>query len=363
MPNVADRGAAPLPARLGRAIRAVDLHAAGEPGRVILGGIDGIPEGTMFEAMTWLQANRDDIRLRMLREPRGYPAANCNLVLPTSNPEAQAGYVIMEQVEYPGMSGTNTMCVVTALLETGVLPMTEPVTELTLEAPAGLIRVQATCADGKVTGVTFRNVPAFATHLATPVEVPQLGTVTVDVAYGGMFYVIASAEAFGLRLTPDEGGDIVRITEMIKAAANEQLPVVHPEQPGFAGITIGQLSGPAHDPANSMRNAVTVSTGTLDWDNPSTWTGAIDRSPCGTGTSARMAVLHATGRLGIGEDFRHEGILGTVFTGRLLEETTIGDKPAVVPQITGSAWITGIADYVVDPTDPFPEGFTVGDIW
>jgi proline racemase len=351
------------PPRLGRSIRAVDLHAAGEPGRVILGGIDGIPDGTMFEAMTWLRAHRDDIRLRMLREPRGYPAANCNLVLPSSNPEAAAGYVIMEQVEYPGMSGTNTMCVVTALLETGALPMTEPLTELTLEAPAGLIRVQATCADGKVTGVTFRNVPAFATHLDVPVEVPQLGTVTVDVAYGGMFYVIASAEAFGLRLTPDEGGDIVRITEMIKAAANEQLPVVHPEQPGFAGITIGQLSGPAHAPSNAMRNVVTVSTGKLDWSKPSTWTGAIDRSPCGTGTSARMSVLHAKGRLGIGEDFRHEGILSTVFTGRLLEETTVGDRAAVVPQITGTAWITGIADYVVDPTDPFPEGFTVGDIW
>jgi proline racemase len=351
------------PLRLGQAIRAVDLHAAGEPGRVILGGVEGIPAGTMFEAMTWLRDHRDDLRLRMLREPRGYPAANCNLVLPSSNPEAAAGYVIMEQVEYPGMSGTNTMCVVTALLETGVLPMTEPVTELTLEAPAGLIRVRATCADGKVTGVTFRNVPAFATHLDAIVEVPQLGTVTVDVAYGGMFYVIASAEAFGLRLTPDEGGDIARITEMIKVAASDQLPVVHPEQPGFAGITIGQLSGPAHDPANSMRNAVTVSTGTLDWDDPSTWTGAIDRSPCGTGTSARMAVLHAQGRLAIGEDFRHEGILGTVFTGRLLEETTIGDRTALIPQITGSAWITGIADYVVDPTDPFPDGFTIGDIW
>jgi proline racemase len=351
------------PIRLGRTVRAVDLHACGEPGRVIVAGVDAVPGSTMFEAMTWLQANRDDLRLRMLREPRGYPAANCNLVLPSANPDAQAGYVIMEQVEYPGMSGTNTMCVVTALLETGALPMTEPLTELTLEAPAGLIRVQATCADGKVTGVTFRNVPAFATHLDVPVEVPQLNTVNVDVAYGGMFYVIAAADAFGLRLTPDEGGDIVRITEMIKAAANEQLPVVHPEQPGFAGITIGQLSGPAHDPSNSMRNVVTVSTGTLDWSKPSTWTGAIDRSPCGTGTSARMAVLHARGRLGIGEDFRHEGILGTVFTGRLLEETTVGDRAAVVPQITGTAWITGIADYVIDPTDPFPEGFTVGDIW
>jgi proline racemase len=299
----------------------------------------------------------------MLREPRGFPAANCNLVLPSANPEAAAGYVIMEQVEYPGMSGTNTICVVTALLETGMLPMTEPVTELTLEAPAGVIRVRADCAGGKVTGVTFRNVPAFATHLGATVEVPKLGAVTVDVAYGGMFYVIASAEAFGLRLTPDEGADIVRITEMIKAAAADQLPVVHPEQPGFAGITIGQLSGPPHDPENSLRNVVTVSTGAFDWDRPTTWTGAIDRSPCGTGTSARMAVLHAKGELALAEDFRHEGILGTVFTGRLVEETRVGERTAVVPEITGSAYITGFADYVVDPTDPFPDGFTVGDIW
>jgi proline racemase len=351
------------PLRLGPRIRAVDLHAAGEPGRVIVGGVEGVPGGTMFDAMTWLRDNRDDLRLRMLREPRGFPAANCNLVLPSAHPDAAAGYVIMEQVEYPGMSGTNTMCVVTALLETGMLPMTEPATELALEAPAGLIRVRADCADGKVTGVTFRNVPAFATHLDAVVEVPHLGTVTVDVAYGGMFYVIASAEAFGLRLTPDEGADIVRITEMVKAAAADQLPVVHPEQPGFAGITIGQLSGPAHDPVNAMRNVVTVSTGAFDRDRPATWTGAIDRSPCGTGTSARMATLHARGRLAIGEDFRHEGILGTVFTGRLLEETRVGDRAAVVPQITGQAWITGVADYVVDPTDPFPDGFTVGDIW
>jgi proline racemase len=339
------------PLRLGPTIRAVDLHASGEPGRVIVGGVEDMPGATMFDKMRWLAENRDDLRLRMLREPRGFPAANCNLVLPSSNPEAAAGYVIMEQVEYPGMSGTNTICVVTALLETGMLPMTEPLTELSLEAPAGLIRVRATCRDGKVTGVTFRNVPAFATHLDAVVEVPHLGTVTVDVAYGGMFYVIASAEAFGLRLTPDEGADIVRITEMIKAAAADQLPVVHPDQPGFAGITIGQLSGPAHDPANSMRNVVTVSTGAFDWERPASWTGAIDRSPCGTGTSARMATLHAAGRLAIGEDFRHEGS-----SARCSPAARRGDDGrrigGVVPEITGQAWITGIADYVVDPTDP-----------
>ena len=352
------------PLRLGPTIRAVDLHAAGEPGRVIVSGVEDVPGATMFDKMTWLQANRDDIRLRMLREPRGYPAANCNLILPSSHPEAAAGYVIMEHVEYPGMSGSNTMCVVTVLLETGIVPMIEPVTELTLESPAGLIRVTAACRDGKVESVTFRNVPAFVTHLDTPIEVPHLGTVTVDVAYGGMFYVIAEAEPFGLRLTPDEGADIVRITEMIRAAAAEQLPVVHPEQPAFAGITIGQLSGPAHDPANSRRNVVTVSTGAFDWERPATWTGAIDRSPCGTGTCARMAILHAKGQLGLDEPFRHEGILGTVFTGRLVETTTIGSgTQAVIPAVTGQAWITGFARYVVDPTDPFPDGYTIGDIW
>jgi len=344
-------------------IQAVDAHAAGEHGRVIVGGVLDVPGATTFERMAWLRDHGDGLRRLMLREPRGYPAANCNLVLPPRHPDADAAYVIMEQVEYPGMSGTNTMCVVTVLLETGMLPMTEPVTELALETPAGLIRVRADCADGKVRAVTFQNVPSFATHLDTPVEVPQLGTVTVDVSYGGMFYVIAEAAPFGLALTPDEGRDIVRISEMIKAAANEQLPVVHPEQPGFAGITIAQLTGPAHDPVNSARNVVTVSTGTLDWSKPATWTGAIDRSPCGTGTSARMAALHAKGRLGLEEDFRHEGILGTVFTGRLVEETTVGGRAAVVPTISGTAWITGFADYVVDPTDPFPEGFTIGDIW
>jgi len=344
-------------------IQAVDAHAAGEHGRVIVGGVLDVPGATTFDRMAWLRDHGDGLRRLMLREPRGYPAANCNLVLPPRHPDADAAYVIMEQVEYPGMSGTNTMCVVTVLLETGMLPMAEPVTELTLETPAGLIRVRADCADGKVRAVTFRNVPSFATHLDTPVEVPQLGTVTVDVAYGGMFYVIAEAAPFGLALTPDEGRDIVRISEMIKAAANEQLPVVHPEQPGFAGITIAQLTGPAHDPVNSARNVVTVSTGTLDGSKPATWTGAIDRSPCGTGTSARMAALHAKGGLGLEEDFRHEGILGTVFTGRLVEETTVGGRPAVVPTISGTAWITGFADYVVDPTDPFPEGFTIGDIW
>jgi len=344
-------------------ITAVDAHACGEPGRVITGGVLDVPGDTMFDKMVHLRDHADDLRLRMLREPRGYPAANCNLVLPSSHPEADAGFVIMEQVEYPAMSGTNTICTVTVLIETGMVLVTEPVTRLMLETPAGLIAVDAEVRDGKCRKVTFRNVPAFATHLDTPVEVPGIGTVTVDVAWGGMFYVIADAAPLGLGLAPDEARDIVRVAEMIKAATQEQLPVVHPENPGIAGVTIAQLSGPPVTAGAHRRNTVVVSTGKLDWSRPSSWTGALDRSPCGTGTCAKMAAMFAKGQLPIGQDFVHEGILGTTFTGRLLEETRVGTYQAVVPSLSGQAWITGFAQYVVDPEDPFPNGFTVGDIW
>ncbi len=185
----------------------------------------------------------------------------------------------------------------------------------------------------------------------------------MDVAWGGMFYVIADAAQFDLKVLPKEGAEIVRVTEMIKAAAKEQLPAVHPENPQISGVSIGELTGPPTNPEAVAKNAVTVSTGILDWDRPETWTGVLDRSPCGTGTCARMAVLHAKGKLGLNEDFPHEGILGTIFTGRLLRETKVGDYTAVVPTISGTAWITGFAQYVVDPEDPFPNGFTTGDIW
>jgi proline racemase len=349
--------------RFSSMITAVDLHACGEPGRVITGGVLDVPGRTMFEKKTYLEKNGDGLRKRMLREPRGYPAANCNLLLPPTDPKANAGFVIMEQVEYPPMSGSNTICVVTALIETGMVAAVEPTTILMLETPAGLVQVEAQVQNGKVKRVTFENVPAFATHLDAKVEVPQLGTVTVDVAYGGMFYVIAEAQQFGLRLSPDEGRDIVRVGEMIKAAAREQLPVVHPESPEIQGITIAQLTGPPTNPAAVAKNAVIVSTGQLDWNKPGTWTGAIDRSPCGTGTCARMAVLYAKGKLPLNQSFPHEGILGTIFTGCLVRETQVGTHRAVVPTLSGTAWITGFAQYVVDPEDPFPEGFTVGDIW
>jgi proline racemase len=349
--------------RLDPILRVVDAHAGGEPGRVVIGGVSDVPGATMLEKRDHLWQRGDRLRRLLLREPRGYPATCANVVLPPTLPEAHAGYVIMEQAEYPAMSGSNTICTATVLISEGLVPVTEPVTELVLEAPAGLIRVSAEVRDGQARSITFRNVPAFVVALDRSVEVPGVGTVTVDVAWGGMFYALADAAALGFRLTPDEGRELVRLGEMIKAATREQVPAVHPLEPGLSGVSIMEWTGPPTLPGSHGRNTVVVSSGTLDWERPESFTGVLDRSPCGTGTCARMAVLHARGQLAIGQDFVHEGILGTTWTGRLLEETRVGDLPAVIPQLTGSAWITGRTEIVVDPDDPFPEGFTVGDLW
>ena len=344
-------------------IHAVDLHACGEPGRVIVGGVLDVPGESMFDKMQHLSQKADSLRLRMLREPRGYPAANCNLILPSNNPEAVAGFVIMEQTEYPGMSGTNTICVVTTLIETGMVEVNEPFTDFKLDTPAGLISIRAEVSNGKATNVTFENVPAFSVYTNESISVPEIGEVKVDVAYGGMFYVILDSEELGLKLSPENGGEIVRVAEMVKAIASEKLPVVHPENKEISGITIAVVSGPPENPAATLKNVVVVSTGKLDWDRPETWKGVIDRSPCGTGTCAKMASLFKKNMLDLDTDFIHEGILGTTFTGRLVRKTKVGNYDAVVPTITGRAWITGFAQYVVDANDPFPEGYTIGDIW
>lgn len=349
--------------RLSRVLTAVDAHAAGEPGRVVTGGVLDVPGRSMLEKRDWLQRHGDGVRRMLLREPRGYPAMCCNLILPSAHPDADAGFVIMEQTEYPAMSGSNTICVATVLLETGMVAAREPVTELVLEAPAGLIRVRCDVADGKVTGVTFENVPAFVVQLDVTLEVPTLGAVRADIAYGGMFYVLADAARLGVDLVAENGREIARVGELLRAAAVEQYPVRHPEAPSVTGPSISLLSGPPTVASAHRKNAVTVSTGRVDWSRPDTVGGVLDRSPCGTGTCAQMAVLHARGALPLGQDFVHEGILGTTFTGRLLRETTVGPYRAVVPAITGRAWITGMSQYVVDADDPFPEGFTVGDLW
>ena len=347
--------------RFTQMITAVDAHAAGMFGRVVVGGVGSlhVPGKTMFEKKQHMEQNQDWFRRFMLREPRGNPAAMVNLVLPPTDESADAGVIIMEQSEYyPSMSGSNVMCVVTVLLECGMVPMVEPQTCLILDTPAGLVTVLADCDAGCVTGVTITNVPAFVWCLDAPVEVAGLGTVTVDVSWGGMFYVIADCAGLGFRLTADEGADIVSVGERIRAATREQIAVAHPENPDINLIENTLLFGPPHGAGNSGRSAVVVPSPMGRSERAS---GILDRSPCGT--SAQIAALHARGRLPLGTDFRQEGILDTVFVVRALEETRVGTHPAIVPSICGRAWITGFAQYVLAPDDPFPEGFMVGDIW
>ncbi len=344
-------------------LSAFEAHAEGEPGRVVTGGLPPIPGDSVFEKMAWLRDNRDDIRKLLLREPRGYPALCCNLIVPPCDPRADAGFIILEQTEYPPMSGSNTICVATVLLEGGFVPMTEPVTRLVLEAPAGLITIDAACRNGKVTEVRFRNVPAFAVAIDAQIEVPGMGAVTVDIAWGGMFYVLADADRLGIALDAANGAEIARLSEALRHAAAEQLPVAHPENADVTGPTISYLHGAPVAAGTDGRGAATLSTGHFDPDRPEAATGILDRSPCGTATCARMAVLHARGELKPGEPFVNAGPLGTTFRAVIEETTQVGPHPAIVPSIAGQAWIYGTSQFRLDPSDPFAESYTVGDIW
>jgi proline racemase len=339
--------------RFSRMVTVVGAHAAGELNEVITGGVLDVPGRTMFEKMQYLESKADELRQFLLNEPRGRVNQCVNLILPPTHPEADAGFVIIESDYYVPMSGTNTICTVTALLETGMLPMREPVTELTLEAPAGLVKVRAACRDGKCESVTFDNLPAFVFALDAPVDVPGLGRISMDVAYGGMIYGLVDAASVGLRLDKSEAAHMVELGERIKRAAAEQVPAVHPDNPAIHTINQTLFAGPLQDTPHGKRarNTVIVSP------------GRHDRSPCGTGTCARLAVMHARGQIEVGETLVHESLIGTEFIGRIRGTATAGGKPAVLPTITGSAWITAFHQYVLDPSDPFPTGFRLGDLW
>lgn len=339
--------------KLARMINVVGAHAEGEPNEVITGGVLNIPGKTMFEKARWLETEGDDLRAFLLQEPRGKVSMCTNLVLPTNNPEAQAGYVIIEPASYPPMSGTNTICTATVLLETGMIQMEEPFTDVTLEAPGGLIRLRAACKDGKVESISFKNLPAFVLHRDKMIEVEGHGSMRVDVSYGGMLYVIADAADCGFDITPDEAADLSKVGEKVKKAAAEQLPSVHPENSEIHTVNQTLWAGPmrVENGVKTSRNGVIVSPGRLD------------RSPCGTGTTARLALLHARGEIAAGEDFVHESIIGTKFNGRIFDTGTTGGIPDVSVEITGRAWITAFHQYVLDPSDPFPTGYTLSDTW
>lgn len=345
-----------------RVLNVVECHS-GEPMHVVTGGVIPLKGNSVYEKMLYLREHDDALRKMLLNEPRGYPPKCCNILVPPSHPDAQAGYIIMEHVEYPMMSGGNTIAVATVLLETGLIPMQEPYTDFVLETTGGLIGIHAECSNGKCTQVTFKNMPAFSVYTNAVIDVPTLGKVTVDVAWGGMFDVIADVRQFkGLEITPEMSSELSRVLALILGAANEQLPVKHPDFPEI-GITASQLSGPTGNPNADWKNAVGMPMAPVDLNNPSTWHVALDRCPCGTGTCAKMASLYAKGELKLNQKFRHENALGLVYTGELVEKTKVHDYDAVVPTLGGEAWIYGYNTCVLDPTDPFPEGYRMGDIW
>jgi proline racemase len=336
--------------RAARTLTVVGCHAGGEIGNVVTGGVLPPPGESVLEQMQFLRDHGDGLRRLLLREPRSSVACHANLIVPTSRPDCDAGFIIMEPTEYPPMSGSNTICVVTVLLETGMVPMREPVTELRLEAPGGVVAVSAACRDGRCESVEFRNVPCFADRLDAPLEL-EGGTITVDVAYGGMWYAIADAAALGFAIEPGEARDLSLAGERIRAAASKQLHPVHPENPEIAGVSIVQIAGPWQGTGAVSRNAVVVAPGRLD------------RSATGTGLSARMAALHARGLMRVGDTMTHASAIGSTFDGRIDAEAEVGGRPAIIPAIRGSAWITGVTQVIVDPTDPFPEGYLLSDTW
>jgi proline racemase len=327
-------------------ITVVCCHAGGEVGNVVVGGVEPPPGSTVYERMEALRAD-DRLRRFLLREPRGSVAQHANLIVPSARVDCVAGYVIMEPTEYPAMSGSNTICVATVLLEEGLVPMTEPETVVRLEAPAGVVEVTARCRDGRVESVELENVPSFPAQLGAPLEVDGLGTIEVDVAFGGMWYALADAQELGFALEPDEARELCEVGERIRVAARAQLTCVHPENPGIAGVSIVQLAEPFRGVGETMKNAVVVAPGRLD------------RSATGTGLSARLSVLHARGLVRVGEGIAHASVIGSAFEGRIVRE----EPPGIVPAIRGSAFVTGRLELYVDPLDPFPEGYLLSDTW
>jgi proline racemase len=336
------------------AVDAVDAHAEGQHGRVVVGGVGVLdaPGATTFEKMKHFEQHADWFRRLMLREPRGYPRACVNVLLPPTDARADAAFVIMEQSDlYAAMSGTNLMVVATVLLETGLLRAAEPTTTLTLEVPAGLVAARAHCRDGRVTLVEFENVPSFATAVDVPIEIPGFGTAPVSVAWGGMACAVVDAEELGLELVPERARAVQEAVTAVCGAAREQIGFRHPLTEELSQIEATVIAGRPHDPDHHARQTSGL---------PG---GQMDTSPSGTGVSAAMAVLAARGRLAPGDPYLAEGLLGGVFRCSLEREAEVGGVRAIVPRIGGRAWITGYARYVLQDDDPFPEGFVVGDIW
>ena len=328
-----------------RSLSVVDYHTEGEPMRIVVDGAPPIPGATLMERSEHLVAHGRELLGFTLYEPRGH-SARCGAILTEPvTPSADAGVLFIEPLGPVHMCGHGAIALGAMLVETGRVPAPGGAATVTLDTPAGLVSCRVAAEPGRPTTVTIRNVPAFSAGLDLSVGVPGLGRVAFDLAYGGHFYALVEAASLGLTLEPKETARLVEVGERIRLAIEAQVPLVHPAMPEARGLLYIQFHEPARRPDALLRNAVVVAP------------AGLDRSPCGTGTSARLANLHARGRLRVGEEFGHESIIGTRFVGRIAGLTDVAGTPAVVPEITGRAWMTGRATLSLDPTDPFPGGF------
>lgn len=335
-----------------KTIHVISAHAEGEVGDVIVGGVAPPPGATLWEQSRFI-ASDNALRNFVLNEPRGGVFRHVNLLVPPKHPEAAAAFIIMEPEDTPPMSGSNSICVSTVLLDAGILPMQEPITEFTLEAPGGLVRVRAECSGGKARRIFVENLPSFAQKIAVPLEVKGLGTLMVDTAFGGDSFVMVDAESLGFSLTPDEAHDLAVLGARITKAATEALGFHHPTNPDWRHFSFCQFAGPLTRDANGLQMGSAVAI------QP----GKIDRSPTGTALSARMALLHAKGQMTEADRLTQVSLIGSTFTGRILGTTNVAGTPAIRPEISGRGWITGIHQHMLDPTDPWPQGYRLSDTW
>ena len=333
-------------------IHIVSCHAEGEVGNVIVGGVAPPKGDTLWDKALWINQDQK-LRQFVLNEPRGGVFKHVNLLIPAKNPKAHQGFIIMEPEHTPPMSGSNSICVSTVLLDTGMIEMKEPITEFVLEAPGGLVPVKAYCENGKAKSIEVHNVASFADQLDVYIEVEGLGTLKADTAYGGDSFIFINAQDLGFQIKPDEAKDIAEIGSKITAAANQQLNFTHPTNSDWNHISFCQITLPLF-----KEEGVKVSRNTVVIDP-----GKLDRSPCGTGCSARMALLHAKGELKKGDRMIGRSIIDSRFDCSIVEETMVGKKKAIIPSIRGRAWITGTHQLMLDPEDPWPEGYRLSDTW
>ncbi|WP_170401749.1 trans-3-hydroxy-L-proline dehydratase [Ruegeria arenilitoris] len=338
--------------RSSKTIHVISAHAEGEVGDVIVGGVQPPPGATLWEQRAFV-AQDQTLRNFVLNEPRGGVFRHVNLLVPPKHPEADAAFIIMEPEDTPPMSGSNSICVSTVLLDGGIIPMQEPETQMTLEAPGGLVKVRAECRNGKAERIFVQNLPSFADKISVPLEVSGIGTLTVDTAYGGDSFVVVDAAVLGFEIVEDEARDIARMGVAITNAANEQLGFTHPENPDWDHISFCAFCGPLDKTETGLtgKSAVAIQP------------GKVDRSPTGTAVSARMALMAAKGQMTVGQTFEAVSIIGSRFTGRIVEQTQVGDRPAIIPEISGRGWITGTHQHMLDPDDPWPGGYRLSDTW